>query len=146
MLDFDVFNECVTNRPTDQPRDTASYRGALSHLKRSKERGNEWNKERNKTRLKTARACGVLRGILSDLKKIWSFDWILSFFKPFAQSVLCHGQFGWKRVHTCCLVNHFATFYWKGLPTDMKVHVGNLWGRISASRKVYKIWKPGEGI
>ena len=33
MHDFDVFNECVTNQPTDQPTDSASYRGALSHLK-----------------------------------------------------------------------------------------------------------------
>ena len=27
-------NECVTDRQTDRPTDTASYRGALSHLKR----------------------------------------------------------------------------------------------------------------
>ena len=33
MLDFDVFNECVTNRQTDRPTDTASYRGAFAHLK-----------------------------------------------------------------------------------------------------------------
>ena len=37
MLDFDDFNECVTdqptNRPTDQPTDTAYYRDARTHLK-----------------------------------------------------------------------------------------------------------------
>ena len=27
-------NKCVTNQPTERPTDTASYRGALSHLKR----------------------------------------------------------------------------------------------------------------
>ena len=26
-------NECVTNKQTDRPTDTASYRGAWSHLK-----------------------------------------------------------------------------------------------------------------
>ena len=29
-------NECVTDQPTDQQTDTASYRGALSHLKTKK--------------------------------------------------------------------------------------------------------------
>ena len=32
-LDFDVFNKCVTNQPTDQPTDTAYYRDARTHLK-----------------------------------------------------------------------------------------------------------------
>ena len=34
MLDFDVFNECVTDQPTDRPTDTAYYRDARTHLKR----------------------------------------------------------------------------------------------------------------
>ena len=34
MLDFDVFNECVTDRPTDRPTDTAYYRDARTHLKK----------------------------------------------------------------------------------------------------------------
>ena len=33
MLAFDVFNECVTDRPTDRPTDTAYYRDARTHLK-----------------------------------------------------------------------------------------------------------------
>ena len=33
MLDFDVFNECVTNQQTDRPTDTAYYRDARTHLK-----------------------------------------------------------------------------------------------------------------
>ena len=37
MHDFDVFNECVTDRqtdrPTDRPTDTAYYRDARPHLK-----------------------------------------------------------------------------------------------------------------
>ena len=33
MHDFDVFNECVTNRLTDRPPDTAYYRDARTHLK-----------------------------------------------------------------------------------------------------------------
>ena len=41
MLDFDVFNECVTDRPTnqltDQPTDTAYFRDARTHLKTRKE-------------------------------------------------------------------------------------------------------------
>ena len=37
MHDFDVFNECVTNQPTDQPTDTAYYRDARTHLKREKD-------------------------------------------------------------------------------------------------------------
>ena len=40
MQDSDVFYECVTDRQTDrqtnQQTDTASYRGALSHLKRER--------------------------------------------------------------------------------------------------------------
>ena len=39
LHDFDVFNECVTNqptdRPTDRPTDTAYYRDARTHLKMS---------------------------------------------------------------------------------------------------------------
>ena len=34
MLDFDDFNECVTDHPTDRPADTAYYRDARTHLKR----------------------------------------------------------------------------------------------------------------
>ena len=34
MLAFDVFNECVTDRPTDRPTDTAYYRDARTHLKK----------------------------------------------------------------------------------------------------------------
>ena len=33
ILDFDVFNECVTNRLTNRPTDTAYYRDARTHLK-----------------------------------------------------------------------------------------------------------------
>ena len=33
MLDFDVFNECVTDQQTDRPTDTAYYRDARTHLK-----------------------------------------------------------------------------------------------------------------
>ena len=33
MLDFDVFNECVTDQPTDRQTDTAYYRDAKTHLK-----------------------------------------------------------------------------------------------------------------
>ena len=33
MHDFDVFNECVTDRPTDRQTDTAYYRDARTHLK-----------------------------------------------------------------------------------------------------------------
>ena len=37
ILDFDVFNECVTdqptNQPTNRPTDTAYYRDARTHLK-----------------------------------------------------------------------------------------------------------------
>ena len=33
MHDFDVFDECVTNQPTDQPMDAAYYRDAMTHLK-----------------------------------------------------------------------------------------------------------------
>ena len=37
MLDFDVFNECVTNRQTDrQTTDKAYYRDAGTHLKTPK--------------------------------------------------------------------------------------------------------------
>ena len=42
MLDFDVFNECVTNQQTDQstdrPTDTAYYRDARTHLKKNDNR------------------------------------------------------------------------------------------------------------
>ena len=34
MLDFDSFNKCVTDQPTDQPMDTAYFRDARTHLKR----------------------------------------------------------------------------------------------------------------
>ena len=43
MLDFDVFNECVTDqptdRPTDRPTDTAYYRDARTHLKSRNRKG-----------------------------------------------------------------------------------------------------------
>ena len=38
MYEFDVFNECVTDRPTDQPTDRAYDRDARTHLKNGKER------------------------------------------------------------------------------------------------------------
>ena len=52
MLDFDVYNECVTdqptdqptNQPTDRPTDTAYYRDARTHLKmkaNEEERGSD---------------------------------------------------------------------------------------------------------
>ena len=34
MLDFDVFNECVTNQQTDRPTDTPYYRDARTQLKK----------------------------------------------------------------------------------------------------------------
>ena len=34
MHDFDVFNECVTDEPTDRPTDTAYYRDARTHRKK----------------------------------------------------------------------------------------------------------------
>ena len=36
MHEFDVFNECVTDQPTDRPTDTAYYRDARTHLKRKR--------------------------------------------------------------------------------------------------------------
>ena len=36
MQDSDAFYECVTDRPTDQPTDTADYRDARTHLKKMK--------------------------------------------------------------------------------------------------------------
>ena len=57
MLDFDVFIECVTDRPTnrptdqptDQPTDTAYYRDARTHLKRVSDRDLklEWRRNKN---------------------------------------------------------------------------------------------------
>ena len=48
-------NECVTdqptNQPTDRPTDTASYRGALSHLKK----GNQEMRHQNLKELKIER-------------------------------------------------------------------------------------------
>ena len=33
MQDFDAFNECVTDKPTNQQTDTAYYKDARTHLK-----------------------------------------------------------------------------------------------------------------
>ena len=65
MLDFDVFNECVTNRQTDRPTDTAYYSDARTHLKRRRLPNNHKKKHKTKPKIVKESNAGAVNRIRS---------------------------------------------------------------------------------